>query len=52
MRVCVVAPAQDAGLGEILGEKVAEPVYPILSRPCFLPVAVEAMQCDDANAVS
>lgn len=51
MRVRVVAPAEDAGLWEILREEVSEPVDAIFRRPCFIPVAVEAMQCDDATVV-
>jgi hypothetical protein len=52
MGIRVVAPAENARLWEIFGEEVSEPVDAVFRRPCFLSVAVEAMQCDDAVVVS
>jgi len=51
MGVRIVAPAEDAGLWEVVGEEVSEPVDTVFRRPCLLPVAVEAMQCNDAAVV-
>jgi hypothetical protein len=52
MGVRVVAPAENARLWEDFGEEVSEPVDAVFRRPCFLSVAVEPMQCDDAAVVS
>lgn len=52
MGIRVVAPAENARLWEVFGEKVPEPVGAVFRRPCFLSVAVEAMQCDDAAVMS
>lgn len=49
VRICVVAPTQDAGLRDIFREQVSEPVDAIVRRPCFLSVTIEAVQCDNTN---
>ena len=45
----IVAPAEDAGIGNIVRQEFAEPVDAIASGPCLLAVAVEAMDGDDAR---
>jgi hypothetical protein len=48
VRVGIVAPAENAGAGDILGQEVAEPVDTVAGRPRLFAVAVEAMDGDDA----
>lgn len=45
----IVAPAEDAGIRDIVRQEFTEPVDAITCRPCFLAVAVEAMDGNDAG---
>lgn len=49
VRSSIVAPAEDAGIRDVVGQEAAEPVDAITCSPCFLPVAVEAMDGDNAE---
>lgn len=48
MGVGVVAPAEDAGLGDIVRQEITEPVDAVARGPCLFAVAVEAVHGDDA----
>ena len=48
----IVPPTENPGMLEIFGEELSEPVNAVFRGPCFLSVAVEAMECDDAAVVS
>lgn len=52
MGIRVVAPAENARLWEVFREEVSEPVDAVFRYPCFLSVAVEAMQCNNATVAS
>lgn len=41
----------DAGISQLVWEKVSKPEFPIFVRPCFFPVAPESMHGDDAEDV-
>lgn len=45
----IVAPAEDAGMRDVVRQEVAEPVDSIACGPCCLAVAVGAMDGDDAG---
>ncbi len=48
MGVGVVAPAEDAGVWDVVRQELAEPVDTIARGPGLVAVAVEAMDGDDA----
>jgi len=47
MGVGVVAPAEDAGLRDIVWQEIAEPVDAVACSPGLFAVAVETMHGDD-----
>ncbi len=47
MGVGVVAPAEDAGVWDVVWQEIAEPVDAIARGPGLVAVAVEAMDGDD-----
>jgi hypothetical protein len=49
MRVCIVAPAKYARVGEVVWEEMAEPVDAVGRCPGLLAVSVQAMNSDDAR---
>lgn len=48
MGVCIVTPAQDAGLGDVMRQEIAEPVDAVTRGPRRFAVAVEPVNGDDA----
>lgn len=50
MCVCIITPAEDACIGEIVREEVAQPVDAVACRPCLLAVSIQAMDGDDARS--
>jgi hypothetical protein len=47
VRVCIVAPAEYARVGQVVREEVAQPVDAAACRPGLLAVSVQAMDGDD-----
>jgi hypothetical protein len=49
MCVCIVAPAENARVGQVVREKVSQPVDTVVRRPRLLAVSVQTMDCDDTT---
>jgi hypothetical protein len=47
MCVRIVAPADYAGVGQVVREEVAQPVDAVARRPCLLAMSVQAMDGDN-----
>ena len=43
----IVAIRKDSDIGSLFWKKRPQPTYTIGSRKCILPVAIQAMDCDD-----
>jgi hypothetical protein len=43
VRVRIVAPAEYAGVGQVMREEVEQPVDAAVRRPCLLSVSVQAV---------
>jgi hypothetical protein len=52
MGVCIVPPAEDSGVRDIVWKEIAEPVGSIRGRPGLFLVSVQAMDGDDAEETS
>jgi hypothetical protein len=49
MSIRVVSPAENARIGHIVREEIAEPMDAIGGSPCFVAVSVQAVDGDDAG---
>jgi hypothetical protein len=47
--VCIVTPAQDAGVRGVIWKEIAEPVHAIRGRPRLITVSIQAMDGDNAE---
>ena len=47
--VGIITPAEDAGVRDIARQEITQPVDVVVSGPCPVAVAVEAMHGDDAD---
>jgi hypothetical protein len=49
MSICIITPTKYSGIQKIFGEEITQPVNTIIRCPCFFPMAVQAMDGDDAR---
>ena len=47
--ICIVAPAKDASVWNIVWKEIAEPVFTVRSYPSHISVSVQAMDSDDTG---
>ena len=47
--ICIVAPAKDACIWDIVRKEIAEPVFAVCSYPSLISVSVQAMDSDDTG---
>ena len=47
--ICVVAPAKDACIWNIVRKEIAEPVFAVRSYPSLISVSVQAMDSDNTR---
>ena len=52
VRVGIIAPAEYARIGQIVGEQVAQPVDAVACCPRLVAVSVKAVHSDDAGVES
>lgn len=48
--ICIVAPAKDARIWNIVRKKIAEPVFAVPSYPSLISVPVQAMDSDNTRS--
>ena len=49
MRICIIAPAKNACIGNIVRKEITEPVFAVRSYPSRISVPVQAMDSDDTG---
>ena len=51
MCICVIAPAHDAGVGNLCRQQVSKPKDAITGCPCLLPMSIQPMDCDNTSGL-